>query len=103
MIFLIKKKDGKARPVIDYRSVNAGTNTEPFPPLDADEIFDRLAGAEWYAVADLTCGYWQMEIEEASRKFTAFTTRDGHFQFRRVPFGLPNAAGSKERCPFLDT
>ena len=66
MIFLVKKKDGKARPVIDYRAVNAGTITEPFPPPDTEEIFDRLAGAEWYAVAGLTCGYWQMEIDEAS-------------------------------------
>ena len=82
----MKKKDGKARPVIDYWAVNAGTITEPFPPPDTDEIFNRLFGAEWYAVADLTCGYWQIKIEEASKKFTAFSPRNGHFQFRRVPF-----------------
>ena len=32
-----------------------------------------------------------MEIKESSSKYTAFRNRDGHFQFKSVPFGLKNA------------
>ena len=52
--------------------------------------FDRLASADFYAVADLTCGNWQIEIEESLRKSTAYCTRMGSFQFRRVPIGIKN-------------
>jgi hypothetical protein len=90
-IFLVKKKDGTSRPVVDYRLVNAVTVTEPFPMPNPQDIFDRMAGAKWYAGADMTSGYWQMAIQRKSREITAFSTRDGHYHFTRVPFGLKNA------------
>lgn len=32
-----------------------------------------------------------MEVEESDRHLTAFTVRSGHYQYKRVPFGLKNA------------
>ena len=34
---------------------------------------------------DLVFGYWQVEVEKGDKKKTAFSTRDGHFQFNVMP------------------
>ena len=38
-----------------------------------------------------------MEIQEGDKEKTAFTTRNGHFEFNVVPFGLTNAPATFER------
>lgn len=38
-------------------------------------------------------GYWQIEIDEAGRDKTAFTSHHNLFRFIRKPFGLHNAPG----------
>ena len=44
-------------------------------------------------------------VEESSRKYTAFVTHQGHFQFLKVPFGLCNSPAVFQRfvnCVFQD-
>ena len=89
--FLIPKKDGTYRMVIDYREINAITRTINFPLPNPTEIFDRLAGSSIFSTLDLKAGYWQIAMEEDSKKYTAFSTPDGHYEFSRLPFGLKNA------------
>lgn len=40
---------------------------------------------------DLKSGYHQIPLEERSKKFTAFVTPEGQYEYNRVPFGLSNA------------
>ncbi|RWS18698.1 Pol polyprotein-like protein [Leptotrombidium deliense] len=42
-------------------------------------------------ILDLASGYYQLEIEADSRRYTAFSTISGHYQFKKMPFGLVNA------------
>jgi hypothetical protein len=57
-----------------------------------DDIFDRLSKSTLFSSLDLKSGYWQVAVEENSIPKTAFSTRDGHYEFLRLPFGLRNAA-----------
>lgn len=44
---------------------------------------------------DLQSGYWQVEIEENSKEYTAFVTPGFDlFEFNRLPFGLCNTPGT---------
>ena len=40
---------------------------------------------KYYAKLDMTWGYWQTPISEASKGFTAFTTFMGTFERNRAP------------------
>ena len=90
-IFLIKKKNGEFRPVIDYRELNQVTEIERFPLPVMDDLFKSMNKAKIFSTIDLLHAYWQIELENESRKKTSFTCSEGKFQFTRVPFGLCNA------------
>ena len=88
-IVMIRKKDRTNRCCIDFRQLNRIFNAEPTP--NAEEIFTKVAGHQFFSRLDLTKGYWQVPMSDSSKKLTAFSTPLGLFQFRTMPFGLVNA------------
>ena len=90
-IVLVKKKDGKVRFCIDYRKLNKHLvfDSEPIP--DTEQIFGRLGSAKFFTKIDLTKGYWQIPMHPDHRQYTAFTTPQGQFVWRAMPFGLKTA------------
>ena len=40
---------------------------------------------------DLVRGYYQVELDDRSKQFTAFSTTRNHYQFKRLAFGLKNS------------
>lgn len=97
-VVMVKKKDGSLRFCIDYRKLNQVTKRDVFPLPRCDEILEAMSGAAFFTHLDLVRGYWQIDVDEASREKTAFSTPEGHFQFKRMPFGLTNAPASFQRA-----
>ena len=50
-----------------------------------------LQGAQVFTLLDLKSGYWQIRLRDEDKAKTAFTTRQGHFQWKVMPMGLCNA------------
>ncbi|GFO17310.1 Pol polyprotein [Plakobranchus ocellatus] len=50
-----------------------------------------MSKSEIFSTCDLAKAYWQIPLEENSKKFTAFQTPLGLMQWTRMPFGLITA------------
>ena len=90
-----KKKDApgkqKWRIVIDFRKINEDTEQDAYPLPVIHDILDHLGNAKFFSVFDLGSRFHQIPMAEESKKYTGFSTPDGHFEFNRMLFGLKNA------------
>jgi len=47
-----------------------------------------------FSTLDVASGYWHIPLADKDKEKTAFSTRDGSYQFTVVPFGLTGAPGA---------
>jgi len=96
-VVVVKKKNGDFRMCVDYRRLNSITVKPVYKIPDSQSLFNHLSGATMFSAIDVSSAYYQCEIREEDKKLTAFTTRNGHFEFNRMPFGLSGAPFSFQR------
>ena len=95
---LVRKKDGNVRWCIDYRRLNKVTKKDVFPLPLIEDCMDALQGNVWFSKLDANSAYWQIPLESSAREKTAFITKDGLFEFVRMPFGLCNSPATYSRA-----
>jgi len=56
----------------------------------------QRAGRHYYTCLDLNWGFWNVPIDEETRKYMAFVTPFGLFEYNVIPFGVKNSPGEFE-------
>ena len=91
----------KCRIVIDFRKLNEQTDQDAYPLPNSDEILDHLSKVKFFSALDLLSEFHQIPMEQKSKKYTTFSTPQGHFHYNRMSFGLKSAPATFQRM--MDT
>ena len=71
---LVRKKDGSLLSFcIDLCKLNGRPIKDAYSLPHIDDTLDCLNGACIFTSVDLKSSYWQVEMDEVSKQFTAFT------------------------------
>lgn len=97
----VVRKPGKNRFCLDARKLNNLTIKDAYPLQNIDGILSRIDETHFISSVDLKYAFWQIELDEESKPYTAFTVAGRPlYQFRVMPFGLCNAA--QRLCRLMD-
>ena len=96
-IVIARKKNGKIRMCIDYRTLNSRTIPDQYTLPRIDDALACLTGCKWFSVLDLRSGYYQIAMSEEDKEKTAFICPLGFYQFERMPQGITGAPATFQR------
>ena len=100
ILVIPKKADASGRKkwriVVDFRKLNEVTIGDSFLLLVITEILDTLGKSKYFSTIDCASGFLQAPVRPEDQPKTAFSTT-GHFQYKRMPFGLKGAPATFQR------
>ena len=89
--FLVDKKDGGKRPILNLKKLNQFLVKCTFKVETLSTIISIMTPGVWLASIDLQDAYLHIPIAEEDWKFLRFLIGDDHLQFVVTPFGLAPA------------
>lgn len=93
-LVLVWKKNGDLRVCTDFRWLNRRTLKDAHPLPHQADCLAALGGNAFFSTMDLTSGFYNMPLHEDDRKYSAFTTPMGLYEYNRLPQGLCNSPAS---------
>ncbi|KAK0404353.1 hypothetical protein QR680_017417 [Steinernema hermaphroditum] len=90
-VFLVPKKDGGNRPVINLRPLNKFIRARHFKMESISMLRSLLLPDDWLAKLDMKDAYFGVPIAASDRKWLCFKFNGSTYQFRALPFGLSSA------------
>ena len=90
-LFLVPKKSGDMRPVINLKTINTFVVYQHFKMENINSLSDILRPNDFIATIDLKDAYFTVPIHSGYSKFLRFYWRGVLYEFIALPFGLSSA------------
>lgn len=86
------KKDGSIRICLDPEHLNKKLKNDYNEPPTLDRIITSNFDSKWYTSIDFRNGFWQIPLDEESKKYTGYQIEGTVRQFERLPQGIKTAS-----------
>ncbi|KAI2656338.1 hypothetical protein H4Q32_013232 [Labeo rohita] len=86
--FIVPKKGGGLRPILDLRVLNRALLKLPFKMLTLKHILTCVRIQDWFVAIDLKDAYFHVSILPRHRPFLRFAFEGRAYQYKVLPFGL---------------
>ena len=87
-IFLVPKKNGKFRLILDLSLLNRYIEKQAFKMETVKSVRQAMRLNDWAVSIDLTDAYLHVPIHRQSRKYLRFVHEDQVYHFTALPFGM---------------
>ncbi len=85
--FIVPKKSGGLRPILDLRVLNRSLHKLPFKMLTQKRIFECIRPRDWFAAIDLKDAYFHVSILPRHRPFLRFAFEGRAYQYKVLQAG----------------
>ncbi len=96
--FVVPKKNGGLRPILDLRRLNLALRVSKFKMLTVKSILSQIQPGDWFVTIDLKDAYFHIQIVKRHRKLLRFAFESKAYQYCVLPFGLALAPRTFTKC-----
>ncbi|MCJ8738081.1 hypothetical protein PDJAM_G00031590 [Pangasius djambal] len=96
--FIVPKKGGGLRPILDLRHLNHSVARLRFRMLTIKQVVSQISSEDWFVTIDLKDAYFHISILPQHRKFLRFAFGGEAYQYRVLPFGLSLSPHTFTKC-----
>ena len=90
-MFLVPKKDGSHRTIVDLRELNRFIRWEHFKMEGIHLVKDMLQRGDWMVKLDLKDMYFSVPFHQGHQLYLQVSWKGATYQFNCLPFGLSSA------------
>ncbi|XP_069820999.1 uncharacterized protein [Dendropsophus ebraccatus] len=90
-LFVVPKKDGSVRPILDLKRLNRYVRLSHFRMESLRSVIASLEPGEFLSSVDIQDAYLHVPIYPPHQRFLRFAVGEEHYQFVALPFGLASA------------
>lgn len=88
----------EVRITIDPQHLNKALRREYHPITTIEDVLTRTNGSTVFTCLDANQGYFQIGLDHASQKLTAFNSPFGRYMYKRLPMGITSAPEIYQRA-----